>query len=201
MNEKRKTPDEACKADKGVSLPVNASQAEQLVRISEALRDNVRAFRHKDTGEVRYILTNEHIESNWEDVMIIPDISNEAIDVLLRPSGAELAQQLIDAVCGTPEESIDWLRNAPEGQHPSDRDLATTEPQAKAEDVPVFTMSEFNSALAEAKDAIELKILSAMKKEMLSIAPNMEEVNLNTALDLVPYFAHAITQRQPQLNT
>lgn len=32
----------------------------------------VGAFRHKETGEVRYVLTNIHNEDDWEDVLICP---------------------------------------------------------------------------------------------------------------------------------
>lgn len=38
----------------------------------------------------------------------------------------------------------------------------------------------------------ELKVLEAMKREMLAIAPNMRRTDLRTALDLVPNFAEAL---------
>ena len=37
----------------------------------------VGAFRHKETGEVRYVLTNIHNEDDWEDVFICPMPSND----------------------------------------------------------------------------------------------------------------------------
>jgi hypothetical protein len=51
----------------------------------EALKQNVRAFRNKDTGEIVHGMVGE-LPNNWEDVMIIPNISNEAIDAALAQS-------------------------------------------------------------------------------------------------------------------
>jgi hypothetical protein len=51
----------------------------------EALKQNVRAFRNKDTGDIEYVLMGE-LPDNWEDVLIIPNISNEVIDSTLAQS-------------------------------------------------------------------------------------------------------------------
>jgi hypothetical protein len=51
----------------------------------EALRNNVRGFRNKESGEVQYVLFNASMD-DWEEIMIIPNISNEAIDAALAQS-------------------------------------------------------------------------------------------------------------------
>ena len=49
--------------------------------LSVAVANNVRAFRNIETGEIRYVLFGRLDDNTeWEDVMIIPNISNEAID-------------------------------------------------------------------------------------------------------------------------
>jgi hypothetical protein len=64
------------------SASKDAPDSNELV---EALKQNVRAFRNKDTGEIVHGMVGE-LPNNWEDVMIIPNISNEAIDAALAQS-------------------------------------------------------------------------------------------------------------------
>jgi len=60
----------------------------QVVQIlKDALSANERAFRNKHTGEVQYVLDGEVDASVWDDVMIIPNLSNEAVDEILSAEG------------------------------------------------------------------------------------------------------------------
>jgi hypothetical protein len=50
----------------------------------QAIRENVRAFHHTETGAVRYALTGSECDDDcWREVIIIPNISNETIDAVL----------------------------------------------------------------------------------------------------------------------
>ena len=49
----------------------------------EAIKKNVRAFRHKESGDIEYVLLKADL-SEWEDVMIIPNISDAAIDAAIK---------------------------------------------------------------------------------------------------------------------
>ena len=55
--------------------------------LKDALSANERAFRNKHTGEVQYVLDGEVDASVWDDVMIIPNLSNEAVDEILSAEG------------------------------------------------------------------------------------------------------------------
>lgn len=56
-------------------------------KIKYKIRDNVRAFRDPETGEIRYALIRNLSDTEdydkFESVMIIPDLTNEEIDYLL----------------------------------------------------------------------------------------------------------------------
>lgn len=67
--------------------------------LQQALFENVRAFRNKNDGEVRYLLHNGNNESDWEDVMIIPNLSNEVIDEVLAQPVA-IKEQLLEKIEG-----------------------------------------------------------------------------------------------------
>lgn len=51
----------------------------------EAIRENERAFQHKSTGDIEYVLSGENTD-DWKEIMIIPNISNETIDAALAQS-------------------------------------------------------------------------------------------------------------------
>lgn len=61
------------------------TQAVQILK--DALLANERAFRNKHTGEVQYVLDGEVDASVWDDVMIIPNLSNEVVDTILSAEG------------------------------------------------------------------------------------------------------------------
>lgn len=58
----------------------------------EALRQNVRAFRDVTTGEIKYLLTENDSDLLYEDVMIIPNLTNEMIDQALAAEPAPLVR-------------------------------------------------------------------------------------------------------------
>lgn len=61
--------------------PMPASVPEEL---ADAIRENVRCFRHAETGLVRYALPSPQCDDpKWRDAMIIQNLSNETIDWVL----------------------------------------------------------------------------------------------------------------------
>lgn len=62
------------------------SDSEATDQLREAIRANVRAFRHRQSGEIRYILSGQDGSNEfemYESVMIIPDLDNQTIDAVL----------------------------------------------------------------------------------------------------------------------
>ena len=55
----------------------------QNEQMQDALRQNVRAFRHSESGKIKYLLTELDDASDYEDVMIIPNLSNKIINKML----------------------------------------------------------------------------------------------------------------------
>lgn len=63
-----------------------ALNAQAITQLQDALKNNVRAFRHRQSGEVRYVISGPEGRDeldDYESVMIIPDLDNEAIDAIL----------------------------------------------------------------------------------------------------------------------
>ncbi len=54
-----------------------------LTQLKDALKQNTRAFLNKETGETSYVLSGGQGEANFEEIMIIPNLSDEIIDQLL----------------------------------------------------------------------------------------------------------------------
>ncbi len=77
----------------------NLNRTDQLpYELFNALKQNVRAFRHKQTGNIKYLLTGKDKESLWEDVMIIPNLTNKVIDNTL--SKSKVVQNLSPSALG-----------------------------------------------------------------------------------------------------
>lgn len=70
----------------------------QTEQMREALRQNVRAFRNKKDGEVKYILHSGNNEADWEDVMIIPNLQNEVVDSALAAEPVPLVRLTDDSL-------------------------------------------------------------------------------------------------------
>lgn len=54
-----------------------------LAQLKGALKQNTRAFLDKESGETSYVLSGGRDEANFEEIMIIPNLSDEIIDQLL----------------------------------------------------------------------------------------------------------------------
>lgn len=79
-----------------------------LAHIQRGVPEGVGAFRHKETGQVRYTLIGgEHDEDEWEDVLIVPmlaaapDQFRDAAKMMAEP--AEVPSQHAGARMGTEE--------------------------------------------------------------------------------------------------
>ena len=60
--------------------------AQAISQLQEAIKNNVRAFRHRQSGEIRYVSSGPEGRDeldDYESVMIIPDLDNETIDAIL----------------------------------------------------------------------------------------------------------------------
>lgn len=56
---------------------------ELLEVLTKAFSQQVRAFRNTTTGEVKHVLLNSECDDpSWEDVVVLPDVSNEDQDKL-----------------------------------------------------------------------------------------------------------------------
>lgn len=71
--------------------------------IQDAIKANMRAFRNRKTGGIYYALIDEQKDELYDDVMIIPNISNVAIDYILSLASAP---EVGEAVGYATEESI-----------------------------------------------------------------------------------------------
>lgn len=63
-----------------------SSNSDVMDQLREAIRANVRAFRHRQSGEIRYILSGQDGSNEfdmYESVMIIPDLDNQTVDAVL----------------------------------------------------------------------------------------------------------------------
>lgn len=63
-----------------------SSDSDAMDQLREAMRANVRAFRHRQSGEIRYILSGQDGSNEfemYESVMIIPDLDNQTVDAIL----------------------------------------------------------------------------------------------------------------------
>jgi hypothetical protein len=69
------------------TIQVSRAEYEALKELSDAFKQNNRAFRNIETGEIKYLIVGANTDG-WEDVVIIPDISNAAIDAAINmPNG------------------------------------------------------------------------------------------------------------------
>jgi hypothetical protein len=71
------------------TIQVSRAEYEALQELSDAFKQNNRAFRNIETGEIKYLIVGANTDG-WEDVVIIPDISNAAIDAAINmPANGE----------------------------------------------------------------------------------------------------------------
>jgi hypothetical protein len=103
-------------------------------------------------------------------------------------------QQEVDAIIGKYAPVAWWWKD--EWGHSTIQSVkGADEARSLHTDETVRAMLTEALLTSDAYAVAEMQVLEAMKREMLSIAPNMRDTDLGTALDLVPNFAEALAEK------
>lgn len=87
--------------------------------LQQALFENVRAYRKIENGQIKYTLCSADNEADYEDVMIIPNLSNEVIDEVLTQPAVAVNEQTLRTL----KSSLNFVTDVANGKRPCWFDL------------------------------------------------------------------------------